>query len=535
MKNIAIISYNIHCYFTNYGSALQSWALNQTIKKLGYRPILVDYCLDCLKDKNPLKPMDNMWDEDGESRRMCELSLLAIQKNYDKFEQFYTTKFNRTKKVYTRENFDDIVADEKVDGFVCGSDTIFCVDEFGIDDGYYANCPVMKNGYTIAYAASFGDSHFTEQTYKVLNERLNNFKALAIREKWMIPYIKEHTQIPVQKVLDPTLLLTRKDYDTIAIDEQLENEKYLLLYARRYDKSMFDYADRVAQKRGLKVIDISLRATNADRHRMFYEAGVEEFLSLVKYADYVVTKSFHGMIVAVHYNRPFVIFSREQCDIKIDEVLDLFGLQNRKMQYQDPWKKQARSKKRIIYAPHHTISSKYKDGLALSTFLENADVMLEMMHKYSDRVQWAFKPHPLLYRNLLSVWGQENTDKYYNEWKNADNSQFEDGEYDALFKYSDAMIYDCSSFTIEYLYTKNPVMFLVRQNGGSNPHNAFSQKADELHQKGLTKADIDSFILDVINGIDPLKEEKEKFYNDSLTPPNGKTACENIINSILGE
>lgn len=98
MKNIAIISYNRHCYFTNYGSALQSWALSQTIKKLGYRPILVDYCLDCLKDKNPLKPMDNMWDEDGESRRMCELSLLAIQKNYDKFEQFYTTKFNRTKK-----------------------------------------------------------------------------------------------------------------------------------------------------------------------------------------------------------------------------------------------------------------------------------------------------------------------------------------------------------------------------------------------------------------------------------------------------
>ena len=29
MKNIAIISYNIHCNFTNYGSALQSWALSR--------------------------------------------------------------------------------------------------------------------------------------------------------------------------------------------------------------------------------------------------------------------------------------------------------------------------------------------------------------------------------------------------------------------------------------------------------------------------------------------------------------------------
>ena len=37
------------------------------------------------------------------------------------------------------------------------------------------------------------------------------------------------------------------------------------------------------------------------------------------------------MIVGVHYRRPFVIFSREQCDIKIDEVLDLFGLSNHKL------------------------------------------------------------------------------------------------------------------------------------------------------------------------------------------------------------
>ena len=35
MKNIGIVSYNIRCNFTNYGSALQSWALSQTIDRLG--------------------------------------------------------------------------------------------------------------------------------------------------------------------------------------------------------------------------------------------------------------------------------------------------------------------------------------------------------------------------------------------------------------------------------------------------------------------------------------------------------------------
>jgi hypothetical protein len=32
------------------------------------------------------------------------------------------------------------------------------------------------------------------------------------------------------------------------------------------------------------------------------------------------------MIVAIHYNTPFEIFSREQCDTKIDEVLDFLNL-----------------------------------------------------------------------------------------------------------------------------------------------------------------------------------------------------------------
>lgn len=328
-KRVGIVSYNINCNFTNYGSALQSWALSESIRKIGHTPVLIDYCPDILRDKNPLDPMRNMWDTDAEARRQCELSLPAIRVNYVKFENFYTEKFNRTAKKYYSETFNEVCTDEQLDAFVCGSDTIFCVDEFGIDDGYYANYPCMKNGHTISYAASFGDSHFTEETYALLNDRLQNFKAIGIRESGMLPYVREHTKVRCEKVLDPTLLLELEDFQRIEAPRQ-EEDRYILLYARRYNPQMFEYAEQVAQKLGCKIIDISLRATNANRHRMFYEAGVEEFLSLVHHAEYVITNSFHGMIVAVHYRRPFVIFSREQCDTKIDEVLELFGLSDRK-------------------------------------------------------------------------------------------------------------------------------------------------------------------------------------------------------------
>ncbi len=328
MKHFGIVSYNIYCNFTNYGSALQSWALHQAIKKLGHTPVLVDYCPDILADKDPLNPFGNMWDKDEESRRMVELTMPAIRENFYKFDKFYRERFDRTKKKYTSANFNEIAADEHLDGFVCGSDTIFCPDEFGFDDGYYAKYNAMK-GRSVSYAASFGDPHFTEETYKILNERLKNFKALGIRENQMIPYLKQHVAVPVQRVLDPTLLLPAQEYEQITAMSQ-EKEKYLLLYARRYSPKMEAYAERIAKENGWKIVDISLRATNAERgHKMAYEAGVEEFLALVKNAEYVVTNSFHGMIFSVNFRRPFVIFSREQCDNKIDELLQLFGLRDR--------------------------------------------------------------------------------------------------------------------------------------------------------------------------------------------------------------
>ena len=325
MKTLGIVSYNIHCNFTNYGSALQSWALCRMIERLGYKPVLMDYCPDVLRDANPLDPFKKMWDKDVESRRMCELTMPAIRENYKKFGRFYTERFNRSKSVYASDNFAECVEREGLDGFVCGSDTIFCPDEFGIDDGYYANYDCMK-GRSIAYAASFGDAHFTPETYMMLDERLKNFKAIGIRESGMVPYIRQRVCVPVSQVLDPTLLLSSEDFDELA-QEPEGGSPYLLLYARRYNKEMETYAIELAKKNGWRIVEISLRAVNAEHgHEMRYDAGVEEFLGLVKNASYVVTNSYHGMIVSFQYGTPFTVFSREQCDTKIAEVAATLGV-----------------------------------------------------------------------------------------------------------------------------------------------------------------------------------------------------------------
>lgn len=191
-------------------------------------------------------------------------------------------------------------------------------------------------------------------------------------------------------------------------------------------------------------------------------------------------------------------------------------------------------RKRIIYAPHHTISDMHWEGIGYSTFLDYCDFMLEMRDKYQDRVFFVFKPHPSLRNRLIKYWGEEKTDVYYAQWEKEGSSHIETGKYLSLFKYSDAMIHDCSSFTIEYLYMDKPVMYLLRDEHHEDNMIPYAKDAFNLHYKGKTQKDIEGFILNVINGVDPLKKNRTRFKDENLIPPNGKTACENIMDSILG-
>lgn len=196
------------------------------------------------------------------------------------------------------------------------------------------------------------------------------------------------------------------------------------------------------------------------------------------------------------------------------------------------WKKQNKSKKKLIWAPHHSLED--CGGLQLSTFLQYYTFFLELAQIYFDEIQIAFKPHPLLKEKLYKHpdWGKEKTDLYYKKWDNNLNTQLFEDEYIDLFKTSDAIIHDCGSFTIEYLYTKKPCMYLT--NGHNlEQYNELGKQAFNCYYHGSNESDIQSFIQDVIlNGIDVNIKKREDFFTRNLLPPHRLTAAENIINEI---
>lgn len=201
------------------------------------------------------------------------------------------------------------------------------------------------------------------------------------------------------------------------------------------------------------------------------------------------------------------------------------------------WKKQTTKKKRLIWAPHFSIPNGMPRLLDMSNFLWMADLMVSMAKKYEEQIQIAFKPHPFLKRELYKNldWGKEKTDRYYQLWNDMDNTQLETSGFVDLFMTSDALIHDCGSFTVEYLYSKNPVMYMLRDEAYKiSTQNDFGIKALNVHYKGRNEQDVVLFIEQVLlQGNDPMKAEREKFYKEYLLPPRGKSVAKATAEIIV--
>lgn len=196
----------------------------------------------------------------------------------------------------------------------------------------------------------------------------------------------------------------------------------------------------------------------------------------------------------------------------------------------DVWIDKTHKKKRIIWAPHHSIEPV---GMVFySCFLKYKDFMLAMAEKYQNDIEIFFKPHPLLKNKLYEFWGKEKTKHYYQLWAEGINTRLVDGEYTDLFLTSDAMIHDCGSFLIEYLYVNKPVMRTFNDEDPKEMYNEFALNCLNYYYKANNEHDIEVFIQSVINGVDPLEEDRTRFVNEVLMPKGGMPS-ENILNDII--
>ena len=106
----------------------------------------------------------------------------------------------------------------------------------------------------------------------------------------------------------------------------------MLLYNE--DNGGTEYAQKIADEKNLKVVKISweyIKPNGVDV--LMTHRSPEVFLSLFKYADYIVTNSFHGMSFAINFNRQFIAIERNEFNTRLLSLLRLTHLENRLMKH----------------------------------------------------------------------------------------------------------------------------------------------------------------------------------------------------------
>ncbi|KRL79701.1 polysaccharide pyruvyl transferase family protein [Ligilactobacillus equi] len=216
---------------------------------------------------------------------------------------------------------------------IVGSDQVW---HKWFDDGYelpYYYLQFLPKEKRVSYAASFGFEDFPAEDKVQHIEGIQGMNKISCRESGGCRLVEQVTGEKVPHVLDPTLLLTKNEWENLIKDsnEYSKNQgSYIFVYflgniTSEYQKEI----DKIANSRKTKIIDfLNFEDENIS------SCGPKEFVNLIKNADYIFTDSFHCCVFSILFNKDFKAFRRSQSGMekmfnRIEELLVNTGNQDK--------------------------------------------------------------------------------------------------------------------------------------------------------------------------------------------------------------
>ncbi len=298
MKAELVTFFHIH----HYGAVLQAAATERALRSLGWDCEIPDYYVNQNNAlfRAPLKPSAAAADAH------TALHYRALRERYDRFERFAARHLTLTRRHY--ETREALAADPPAcDVLISGSDQIWnprIYPDGRFDPAYFGFfTPARK----IAYAPSFGIPRLTENERAELRGYLAGYSHLSAREVSGQEIISDAAGRGSALVLDPTLLLTRSDWEAMsALRDPSLPKRYILCYCISKPDVLIPYLHALMRHTGLPVVQLcGIRTPVVKGARTVLSAGPAEFLSLFRDAEAVVTNSFHGTVFSLQFEKPF--------------------------------------------------------------------------------------------------------------------------------------------------------------------------------------------------------------------------------------
>lgn len=310
----------------NYGGILQNYALQQVLKRMGHTPVTIDYIPHISVMHFLLSTCKTVcfWFVPGKRRPFArypeQLRRHEITNGFVKKEIVTTQTVHRYSKKMISEN--------RFAALVVGSDQVWRpMYNLQIPDMFlkFAKHAKVKK---IAYAASFGVDNWEYNRWQTIVSRnlVKRFNAVSVREESGVELCNKYLGVDAVHLLDPTLLLDKKDYNDLCSHIPVRQDRFLAAYILNMTVEKQSFIENFARQRGLQV-------------RCFKEAGmekdgdaitVEEWLSMFRDADFVITDSFHGSVFSIIYQKDFLSFANilRGAD-RFVSLLSMFGLTDR--------------------------------------------------------------------------------------------------------------------------------------------------------------------------------------------------------------
>ncbi len=305
MKRVGIITL---CCNDNYGNKLQNYALKKYIEEFGYS-------------------VNTIWSDSSSNtcivKKIIKLAIKKIKKvnrkklldKEHKLRIFSKKYLSNDYRIRLSNNIKKI--DNYYDFFIVGSDQVWnykCMSDY---DLYFLN--KIDQSKCLTYAPSFGVSDIPSSYYPIYSFGIKKFRNLSVREDRGKELIKKITnRDDVEVLIDPTMLLTSKDWEKIERKPiKSISQKYIVTYfLGKINEKRKKEILMLAQKYKCEIINIM------NENDKFYTSSPEEFLFLIHHAEFVLTDSFHACVFSIIYDKTFVIFNREYNGLNMNSRID---------------------------------------------------------------------------------------------------------------------------------------------------------------------------------------------------------------------
>lgn len=318
MKKIGIITIIDN---NNYGNRLQNYAVQETLKKFN------QYEIETIKNEPRLNKKVSKFKYFLKWIKSILAKLKNMTNSSLRKEKFL--EFNRENIKFSKKRFNVFKKYKDYEYFIVGSDQVWNPFFGRLRDFELLNFDTTAK--KISFSASFGISKLPEEYIEETKKCLSDFKSISVREDDGEKIIKNMgIEKQVEVLVDPTMMLTTKEWDKVAKKPiQLKSKRYILNYfLGELSEERKKEINRIATENECEVINI------LDKSSPFYQTGPSEFLYLEKNAFLICTDSFHSCVFAILYNVPFLVFDREdkyeKMNSRIDTLLNKFKLENRK-------------------------------------------------------------------------------------------------------------------------------------------------------------------------------------------------------------